>query len=126
MEEPNSATVLVVDDDARVRSLAVQILERGGDRVWQAANADDALAVLEDVDGAVDLLLADVMLPAINGADLAAAVRKRHRRVRVVFMSGFGEDDLEVRGAEEVGTAYITKPFSPEVLRLMVEGALAE
>ena len=116
--------VLVVDDDAAVRGLAGRILRREGYAVLEAADADSALEAARSADGGVALLLTDVILPGANGADLAGRLRAQVPGLRVVFMSGFGEEELQGHGIEEVGAAYITKPFTADVLTLMVRGAL--
>ncbi len=80
----------------------------------QATNAD------------VDLLLADLMLPGMNGAELADVLRATQPDMRVIFMSGYEQDEIEARGIGSVGAGYVTKPFTADVLVMMVEGALAD
>lgn len=122
MDAQGRTTVLVVDDDAAVRSLAGRILERSGYTVVEAGDGPSAVAAAEDAE--VGLLLTDVVLPGVNGAELAGALRERRPDLGVVYMSGYGEAELEGLGIHEVGAAYITKPFTAEILTLMVQGAL--
>lgn len=116
-------TVLVVDDDAAVRSLAARILRRAGYAVMEAVDGAQAL-VRARGSGGVALLLTDVVLPGQNGAELAEALRVDHPDMAVVFMSGFEESELEARGIGGVGAAYVTKPFTADVLALVARGAL--
>lgn len=116
-------TVLVVDDERSVRQLAANLLRRDGFATLEAA---DGPCALETARKAVNLtvLLTDVVLPGMNGAELARELRAEHPDVRVVYMSGFDEDEIQAMGIGEVGAAYLSKPFTPEVLTLVVEGAL--
>lgn len=120
----NRQTVLVVDDDASVRVLVSRILRREGYEVREAADGERALELARSAPEGVDLLLTDVVLPGMSGPALAAELRSRMPDLRVVFISGFGEEEIESRGIGDVGAAYITKPFTADVLTLMVRGAL--
>jgi two-component system cell cycle sensor histidine kinase/response regulator CckA len=117
--------VLVVDDDEAVRALAGRVLTREGYEVLEARDGRTALDAARAAGGDL-VLLTDVVLPGMNGAELAAELRSRSPDVPVIYMSGFGELELEALGIHEVGAAYLTKPFTPEVLTLMVEGVVAE
>lgn len=114
--------VLVVDDDEAVRSLAGRILRREGYDVLEASDAEEAVALDREA-GGVSLLLTDVVLPGQSGADLAETLLADHPGLKVVFMSGYSEDEIQGHGIDQVGAAYITKPFTAEVLTLMVRGA---
>jgi len=123
--EKSGRKVLVVDDDAAVRAFAGRVLGREGYDVVEAEDGGSALrAARAETDDLV--LLTDVVLPGMNGAELAAVLRAERPGLPVIYMSGFGESELEALGIYEVGAAYLTKPFTPEVLTLMVEGALVE
>lgn len=117
-------TVLVVDDDAAVRQLAARVLARCGYDVVEAVDGPSALAAGRKADRPIALLLSDVVLPGMNGLELARALRDASPGMRVVFMSGFEEDELSGMGIDELGAGYITKPFSADVLTLMIQGAL--
>ena len=119
----NGGTVLVVDDDAAVRKLAARILDRQGFRVLEAEDGEEALGAARSADR-VDLLLSDLVLPRLNGEDLARRLRSASPGLPVIFMSGFGQDELESMGIRTVGAAYMAKPFTADVLALMVRGAL--
>ena len=118
--------ILVVDDDGAVRALVARILRREGYEVVEASDAESALAAVESDPKEIRLLLTDVVLPGVDGAELASRLRTRLPDLPIVYMSGYAEDDLVTRGIGDVGTAYIAKPFTAEVLTLMVRGALGE
>ena len=117
-------TILVVEDQNDVRQLAVAILERYGYRVLSATGGEDALALAEEFRGTIHLLLTDMVMPGMNGKDLAKqlmAQRVRH----VLFMSGYTETAIEHRGILQSGLEYIQKPFTPESLAEKVKAVLA-
>ena len=116
-------TVLLVEDEAPVRGLAARILRRRGYTVIEAEDGHAGVA-LATQGRTIDLLLADVVLPGMRGDELARTLQKVHPGLEVIFMSGYEEADLTDMGVGGVGAAYITKPFTADVLTLMVEGAL--
>src|SRR5439155_23090143 len=111
-------TVLLVEDDDLVRKAARRILELEGYRVLEAANGADALALAERFRGPIDLLLTDVVMPRMNGHDLACAVRAARPAIKVVYVTGYVGDaaDAEALEATEAIGAYLRKPFSPAAL----------
>src|SRR5204862_2315786 len=90
------ATVLIVEDDAGVRAFAAQVLRDGGTTVFEAGNAAEALAIAARDSTALDLLLTDVVLPGIDGADLAGRLRALKPGLRVLFMSGYTPEEIVV------------------------------
>lgn len=118
-------TVLVVDDERSVRQLVVNVLREAGFHVLDAADGSRAMEIAREHPTDIALLLTDVVLPGINGVELARILKGSDPELQVVFMSGYEEDELEGRGIAGVGAAYVTKPFSADVLTLMVDGALS-
>jgi CheY-like chemotaxis protein len=110
-------TILVVEDEEPLRSLIRRLLERGGYRVMEAADGDEAIALARKTKPAIDLLLTDVMLPHRNGREVAKAVAASHPRVRILFMSGYGENTPG-------GAARLEKPFGPLKLATAVRELL--
>jgi CheY-like chemotaxis protein len=118
---PGRQTVLVVDDDAQVRSGARHALERLGQRVLEADSAEGALALLRLHGAAVDVLLTDVVLQGASGKHLASEARLLRPGLPVVYMSGFPGE----LPAESDGEVCLEKPFSPDQLARAVRTALA-
>ena len=119
------ASVLVVDDDEHVREAVGKILAAAGHRVRFAATVSAAIDALEAPDGPVDLLLTDVVMPDMPGNELAALLRERHPRLRVLFMSGYLDDRLSVRGVLASGVHLIHKPFDGPTLLEKVRTVLS-
>jgi len=110
-------TILVVEDEEPLRSLIRRLLERGGYCVIEAADGDEAITRAAAKKPAIDLLLTDVMLPHRNGRDVAEAVAAAHPQVRILFMSGYGENTPP-------GAARLEKPFGPLKLATAVRDLL--
>ena len=117
-------TVLVVEDEALVRTTTERILERSGYRVLVAASGHEALALVEQHDGPIDLLLTDVIMPRMNGRQLADEMVKVRPGIRVLFTSGYTEDVIGDHGVLDKGVRFIGKPYSPESLASSVRLAL--
>ncbi len=117
-------TILVVEDDADVRSLAETMLTSLGYRVLQAGSGEEALAVLSKQ--APDLLLTDVILPgAYNGRDLAEKALKMRPTLKVVYMSGYTESAVVHHGRLDAGVMLLQKPFRKQELAEKI-GAVLE
>ena len=115
-------TVLLVEDDVSVRALAGHVLRSAGYAVVEAGDGGEAVRVCERHVGAVDLLITDVVLPQLGGAELADTLCALRRGMRVLFMSGYPDDDLVRKGVLRSKVAFIQKPFSPtELLRVVRE-----
>ncbi len=119
-----SETVLVVEDQDPVRSLAVTVLKEHGYLVLDAAHGDDALLVVERHPGPVHLLLTDVVMPHMTGKELAERLNGLRPEMKVLFMSGYAADVMVRRELLESGTQYLAKPFAPGVLAAKVREAL--
>jgi PAS domain S-box-containing protein len=130
--EPGSApsasagteTVLVVDDDDAVRGAASRVLELHGYRVLRASDPHEAIAITTADPEAIDLLVTDLMMPEIDGQQLAERLRAIRPGLRVVFMSGYAEDALLRVRAEQHGSPLVEKPFAPDVLARTVREQL--
>ena len=117
-------TVLVVDDDASVLRVAAKVLRRVGYHVLEAGSGDVALATVDDAEGHIDLLLTDVVMPRMNGRELSEALLARYPDVRVLFMSGYTEDEVILQGVRVAEVNFINKPFSVDSLRQKVQAVL--
>jgi len=117
-------TVLVVEDVAAVRAVICKMLERYGYRVLDAADGEAAVRVADASGEHIHLLLTDVVMPNINGRDLAALFAKTRPTTKVLFMSGYTDDAIVRHGILEEGIAYLQKPFTPQSLARKVRGVL--
>jgi len=120
------ASVLIVEDDAGVRAFTAQVLRDAGATVFEAGNAAEALAIAARESTALDLLLTDVVLPGIDGADLAERLRGLKPGLRVLFMSGYTPEELAVTAAIGSEGLLLRKPFLPATLRDRVAYVLAQ
>ncbi len=108
-------TVMLVEDDAAVRMLVLDLLKELGYRAHEAEDAKGALPVLES-DLRVDLLVTDVGLPGMNGRQLAEIARQHRPELKVLFMTGYAEIAAERQGFLEEGMDMVAKPFSIDLL----------
>ena len=124
---PNgSGTILLVEDEAAVRALARRVLEQAGYAVLEAADGLDGARVAEEFEGAIDLLLTDVVMPNLGGRALAERLRATRPRMPVLFVSGYPDGEMERGCLTSGGATYLEKPFSPRLLRETVRQALEE
>ncbi len=105
-----SQTILVVEDDSSVLSLTQRILSAGGYKVLAAASPDEALEMATQTD-CVALLLTDVIMPVMNGKELAQRVLQFHPNAKVLFMSGYTANVIAHHGVLEQGISFLEKPF---------------
>jgi len=114
--------LLVVDDDARLRSLLQRYLTENGFRVTAAADAGEARAALNAV--AFDLLVLDVMMPGETGLELVDSLRRQGRDVPVLMLTARGDPDDRVAGFEHGADDYLAKPFDPRELAFRIRTIL--
>jgi CheY-like chemotaxis protein len=109
-------TVLVCEDEEDVLRLTCGVLEDHGYRVLAAKTGAQALDLFEGSGGEVDLLLTDVIMPEMNGRQLANAIRARYPYVKVLFMTGYSADVLGALPDQAVLEDWISKPFNSKAL----------
>ena len=115
--------ILLVDDESPVRALVTDVLVEAGYEVLPAANGDEALEIARHHQGSIHLLLADLIMPGLNGREVAEHFRNLRPGSQVLFMSGFAADVLrKVSGG--MPTPFLAKPFSPAELRETVGDVL--
>jgi CheY-like chemotaxis protein len=119
-------TILLVEDDPVVRHVVKLLLEMEGDVVLEAKDGDEALSVLGGHAGALDLLLTDVMMPGISGAEVCDRVRDRRPGLPTLFISGFYPEAVFPDQRLPAGSAFLAKPFMPEDLVEAVDLLLAK
>jgi two-component system cell cycle sensor histidine kinase/response regulator CckA len=108
--------VLVVEDEPTVRDMTSRVLQEYGYRVVVAGGAKEALALLGQRDEKVKLLVTDVVMPGMDGPELARQALALQPGLPVLFMSGYTDDEIVRRGLLQVGQPFLQKPFSPEAL----------
>ena len=124
-EVPQAATILVVEDDPQVRSLTVRALAQRGYKTLSAGDGAEALRMLDELGGAVSLVITDVIMPGMSGREMVDAMWERHPDLRVLFMSGYTEHHVVTRGVLHDGVRLLQKPFTPERLVQAIGEALA-
>src|SRR5579872_3144418 len=118
------ATILVAEDQAAIRLLAEDVLSEAGHRVITAANGRAALELAQDHTGAIDLLVTDVVMPGMNGPELASHLNRACPGLLVLYTSGYTDHALLHGGVIETGTAFLQKPFLPQDLLAKVDELL--
>ena len=109
-------TILVVDDETPVRALARDILLGAGYRVLEAEDGEEALRVAEEHPGVIHVLLTDVVMPGINGKELADRLAAVHTDTKAIFMSGCASEVVSDAGVLIPVDAFVAKPFTGERL----------
>ena len=124
LESARGETILVVEDDADLRTLAVLLLTDLGYRVLEAGNGKVALKMLE-LEDRIDLLLTDVVLPDnMGGKDIADAIRARLPMAKVLYMSGYADSAIADHGPLDPDARLLPKPFDPNDLAEQVRMAI--
>jgi PAS domain S-box-containing protein len=118
-------TILLVEDEDLVRSLAQRVLESRGYRVFAAPCGEDAIELHSRVVGKIDLVLSDVVMPGMGGRLLSEQLRDRQPGLRTLFMSGYTNDEVLRQGIQAEEVHFIQKPFSPDGLARKVREVLA-
>ncbi|MBN2081756.1 response regulator [bacterium] len=115
-ETKAEAVIVVVEDNEMVRNLAVSVLTRRGYTVHSAQDGTSCLALLAKLEGRLDLLLTDVVMPDMNGKELYSQVSARYPDVRVIYMSGYTDNVISHHGVLDPGVPFLQKPFSVTTL----------
>lgn len=117
--------ILLVEDETMVREITGQVLSHAGYSVLESSNAKEALQIAGSHDGPIDLLLTDIVMPEMNGADLAQHMLSRQPDLVTIFMSGYAEHDV-LKKAKFNSATHIQKPFTIDALLSSVSEALNE
>ena len=121
------STILIADDEARIRRLVSDFLKRDGHSILEAADGREAVQILENRRPGLDLAILDVMMPGMDGFEVLRELRSQERgdkHLPVMMLTARAEDAHQVRGLEEGADDYVTKPFSPIVLAARVRTLL--
>ena len=120
----SARTILVVEDQPEVLSFLADALQALGYRVLTASHTDDGLALGDEHAEQIDLVLTDVVMPGMNGPEMAQRLIFRHPDLRVLYLSGYDRETLGPLGVPEEGPAFLKKPFTMDALVKRVSGAL--
>lgn len=112
----NGELVLLVEDEPVVRQMAARALQEHGYGVVAASGGTEALSTVERLDGTIHLVVTDVVMPGMDGPELARHLARLKPGIPVLFMSGYTDDDVVRRGLLEAGEPFLQKPFDPETL----------
>jgi two-component system cell cycle sensor histidine kinase/response regulator CckA len=119
-----SETILLVEDEEEVRKLAVHVLERQGYKVLATRNGDEALRICEQHREPIHLMLTDVVMPGMNGHEVAKRLESFHPETKVLYMSGYTDDAIVLHGVLVKGVHFIQKPFTVDALTKKVREVL--
>ena len=119
-----SETILVVEDEEHIRQVAVELLNMLGYQVFDARDGKQALQLAELYNDPIHLLLTDIIMPQMNGKDLADKIKNIHPETAVLYMSGYTGDIISQHGILEETVNFVSKPFSPSVLATKIRETL--
>ena len=119
----NDITILIVDDESRMRKLIKDFLTQKGYSTLEAADGEEALKVFEENQNHIKLILLDVMMPKLDGWSVLRQIRQTSK-VPIIMLTARGEEQDELFGFELGVDEYISKPFSPKILVARVEAVL--
>jgi PAS domain S-box-containing protein len=122
--QTGSASILLVEDDRKVRALTKNVLARFGYAVHSFANGEEAIAALPALDPVPELLITDVIMPGMNGRVLAEQIAASLPRIRVLFVSGYTQDAIADHGVLPGGVEFLAKPYSVSQLVHRVQEVL--
>lgn len=108
--------ILLVEDDSKVRQLIGEMLRRRGYQVLEAGGGWEAVNLVGQDPLAIDLLIADVVMPKMSGPELAGILRVLRPEIKVLYISGYLEDQLRERGISHLEANFLQKPFTREEL----------
>ena len=117
-------TILLVEDEPDILSLGVRMLRRQGYTVLAAATPQEGLRLAAERDGAIDLLITDVIMPVLNGRDLALQLQAAQPGLRCLYISGYTSDVIAEQGVIDAGLHFLQKPFTAAALAAKVRAVL--
>ncbi len=111
-----SDTILVVEDEDAVRELICKVLQAQGYTVLKAPHGDEALLIVERHKGPIQLMVTDVVMPRMSGRELVQRLEPRYPEMRVLYISGYTENEIVHNSVLDEDTAFLQKPFMPDIL----------
>ena len=116
--------ILLVEDEAPVRTITAATLKKRGYEVEQAEDGEEALEILEERPGEFDLIISDVVMPGLDGPGLLKAAADHLGNARVIFISGYAEEHFSHTLSADLDISFLPKPFSLEALAQRVKDEL--
>jgi CheY-like chemotaxis protein len=123
-ESSGTETILLVEDEEIVRNLVREILMSNGYHVMEAASGEAALTMIDGCSDPIHMLLTDVVMPKMSGNMLKERVVEVRPEIKVLFMSGYTDGSISLNGHLESDTAFIEKPFTPDILARKIREVL--
>ncbi len=117
-------TILLVEDEARVRKLIVDVLTARGYHVLEATRGEEAIRLCKQLQGKIDLAVMDVVMPEMSGPDLVKQMAPVCPDMRVLYISGYTDEAIVHHGIPQSGAAFLQKPFMPDALARKVREVL--
>jgi len=118
-------TIMLVEDDDSVRVVVHSMLELMCHQVISSDNGQTALTISDSYEGKIDILLTDMLMPIMNGRELAVSISSKRPELRVIFMSGYHDNRWVNKDADNVsGSPFLQKPFTAETLTRAVQGVI--
>jgi len=117
-------TILLAEDQDIVRELVTEVLTSNGYTVLLAQNGEEAVRVSEQYEGTIQMLITDVVMPRMNGPDLARRILSARPQMKVIFMSGYAEDAIVQHGVLDAGMHFVQKPFRPREMSRRIREVL--
>ncbi len=117
-------TILLVEDEPRVRKLIAGVLTARGYTVVEATRGAEAIKLCKERKGKVDLAVVDVVMPEMSGPDLVKQLRPLCPGMRVLYISGYTDEAILHHGIQQSGAAFLQKPFLPDVLARKIRDVL--
>ena len=119
-----NTTILIVDDEARMRKLIKDFLTKNDYKTLEAGDGEEAIEVFEENKDKISLILLDVMMPKLDGWSVLRQIRQENKELPIIMLTARGEEQDELFGFELGVDEYISKPFSPKILVARVEAIL--
>ena len=119
-----SETILLVEDEELVKGIAYKVLCRQGYKVLHASNGGEAVVLAENHEGFINLLVTDVIMPIVNGKELAERLKKMRPDMKILYTSGYTADVIAHHGVLDEGMNFLGKPYSPFALAKAVRDVL--
>lgn len=107
-----SETILLVEDEKLVRNLTIKTLNKYGYTVHESRDGNQALKIYDQLDGSIDLIITDVIMPGMSGKELSDQILTKNKNTKVLFISGYTDDVIAKHGILEEGMNLLQKPFT--------------